>query len=312
MSEQSTETPEAGISAPEEGQAQALDAMLAEIVTDDDNEGVTIGTLSADEADENTSETPSEGTETQVDQEALHGAYTALYRDGLGQEVIDTMTDEMVLAYGAKAQKRQTDVDAAFRERDRLRSLSKEDSKPDESTEEPATAQPTGDPSTVLRDLETPLGELIGDEEASAVSSLMRGAFERLVTPLLQQNAAMSDALAMRMMQQEMSGDFPQLSSSGEFQKVSSRAIELMSTQLHSDLEGFDRLRALMETAVKLDTPDGARPEVAAKKRKGHMQGAVGRKARQKSLSAEETLDAKIQMAMQGKSSDEIRAAYGD
>jgi hypothetical protein len=42
------------------------------------------------------------------------------------------------------------------------------------------------------------------------------------------------------------------------------------------------------------------------------MQGAVGRKARQKSLSAEETLDAKIQMAMQGKSSDEIRAAYGD
>ncbi len=312
MSDETTETPEADISAPDAAQEAQLDTLLAEIVSEDP---VTVGAESDEPpgtGEEDTPEDDSGEPQPKVDQEALHGAYSALYRDGMGQDVIDKMTEEEVMAYGAKAQKRQADVDAAFRERDRLRSLSKEDSKPDESTEEPATAQSTGDPSTVLRDLETPLGELIGDEEATAVSALMKGAFERLVTPVLRQNAAMNDALALRMMQQEMAGDFPQLSNQGEFKKVADSALELMSTQLHADLEGFDRLRALMETSVRLNTPDGARPEVAAKKRKGHMQGASGRKARTKSLSEDELIEAKIQMAMQGKSSDEIRAAYGD
>jgi len=288
-----------------------VDTLLADIVGDDESDfDIPTEAKEAPEPDTEAGESEDESS-PDVDQEALHSAYTALYRDGLGQELIDQMSEEQIVAYGAKALKRQSDVDAAFRERDQLRTNSKTEPKPTESTEEPATASSTGDTSAVLRDMVQPLGELIGDEEANAVSKLMTGAFDRLIGPLLQQNTAMNEALTMRLMQREMVEEFPQLKNRGEFKKVADNAVELMGTNLHEELEGFDRLRALMETSFRLSDSGKASPGVTAKKRKGHMQGASGRKRADKALTEEELTDARIKMVMEGKSSEEIKAAFG-
>ena len=149
-----------------------VDTLLAEIVGDDESDfDLPTEAKEAPEPDTEAGESEDESS-PDVDQEALHSAYTALYRDGLGQELIDQMSEDQIVAYGAKALKRQSDVDAAFRERDQLRTTSKTEPKPTESTEEPATASSTGDTSAVLRE-QLPKAALISSEDLPSITILI-------------------------------------------------------------------------------------------------------------------------------------------
>ena len=132
-----------------------VDTLLAEIVGDDESDfDIPTEAKEAPTPDTEAGESEDESS-PDVDQEALHSAYTALYRDGLGQELIDQMSEDQIVAYGAKALKRQSDVDAAFRERDQLRTTSKTEPKPTESTEEPSQA-PTSQASKLMQRIRGP------------------------------------------------------------------------------------------------------------------------------------------------------------
>jgi len=302
---------------PETEDYPGLDELVASVVGSEpvevseiDEEAAEAPQEPSGEGDEEPDASPAPAEEpspepSQADPEALHGAYSALYRDGLPKTVIDKMSEEEVLAYGSKAKKRQDDADAAYRERDQLRNSTK--GKTAEETEEPATAQATGDTSTVLREAIATLGEQIGEDEAAAVQHVLDVAFERMILPKMQEQMSALDGIAMRVLQREVQAEMPELAKAEVFTKVRDQALALMSSDLRSELPPLDRLIELIKVSAKLEGL-GAAPSVPdPRKRNGHLESGGARVPREEMPETHEEKMAAKARAIVGGETDPVR-----
>jgi len=235
------------------------------------------GTPGPDDSPADPGEPPPSEPST-ADPEALHGAYSALYRDGLPKTVVEKMTEDEVLVYGAKAQKRQADADSAYRERDQLRNSTKDGTA--EATEEPATAQSTGDTSSVLREAVADLGEKLGEDEAASVQRLLDTAWEHMILPQMQGQIKALDDLAFRMLQRDVQGDIPELAKAENFARVKEQALALMRSDLHADLTPVDRLDQMIRLSARAEgygmapSPPAADPSL---RKNGHLESGGAR-----------------------------------
>lgn len=309
------------------------DALLAEIMADDaaDDAESTEGEEPTEETAEETTETVADASEEQNSTEAgdvaasddsepgspketdheLETARQRLQLTGITTAVLDRMTREETVEAWSNRATYQAEIDRAFRERAELKT--RLDTLGATNGTEPATAEPTE--SEDFKKAQVRLTEVLGDEEAEAVMAIVKNGGQA-VTPSGASSPLVEELLRERMMA-ELGASDPRLRDRATFDGVEQVANQLNEGGFHSELVGLERIRALLQTAVRLKLPDPPSEAELERKQKVDLQRDRGSSTRsskphkQKSLSADQVLDAKILAIENGASVEEVRKRFG-
>lgn len=238
---------------PEEAAANAVDELLMSLDAAEEEVGMPTEEAAVEEEPqvEATEETPDSDT---ADQEAMPEDYekalSALRRDGLPAEVVDQMSQQQVLDYGAKRLKVQADTDNAFRE------LQEKSTQEEQAAESPAESvpttqsEPTEQPAAVdLDEAIKPFVDIFGQEAGDA----LRKATQATQAPPSHLEAQLQYALGALEKQlvssarSELSGQYPDLVTDDGMQKVNDRMQSLVKTGEYTDIN------TLMSDAARIE-----------------------------------------------------------
>ena len=202
-------------------------------------------TSEADTAEEEPEEKPEPEEAADGD---LETALAAIRRDGLPQVVIDKMTNEEILALGAKRAKVQGDTDNAYRELQELKSGKETATESEEDS--PVQAEPAEQPIPV--DLKTaiePFVETFGEEAGESLEK----ALNATVQPVLAQFRAQQDMLEGMLLEssrKSLSEKYPSMTNDEAFGRVGERMQTLVKSGEYTDISN------LMADAARLEFAD--------------------------------------------------------
>ncbi len=250
------------------------------------------------------------GSPKEADHE-LASARQRLQLTGITTAVLDRMTREETVEAWSNRATYQAEIDRAFRERAELKT--RLDTLGATNGAEPAQAEPTV--SEDFKKAQARLTEVVGDEEAEAIMAIVENG-GRAVTPSGASSPLVEELLRERMMA-ELGASDPRLRDRATFDGVERVANQLNEGGFHSELAGLERIRALLQTAVRLNLPDPPSEAELERNEKVDRQRDRGSSTRsskphkQKSLSADQVLDAKILAIENGASVEEVRKRFG-
>ena len=252
------------------GVDQGDDEMLAQLDADEDAIGMALNDVQAaqepgDEPEADSSEggdEPEEVSESdspEVAEGDLERALSALRRDGLDKDLLDTMDESQILALGLKRIKVQADTDDAYR---RLKELEtgKETATEEEQTEsEPS--EPTEQPE--LLDLDSavePFSDLFGEDAGKALKGIQQATVKSIedsvINPMRQAMEQMGATLGNLMAEdsrRRMADEYPEIQKDEVFASVRDRAQKLAANG------GYDNLDAVLWDAARLEFSDSDR-----------------------------------------------------
>ena len=246
--------------------------------------------------------------------EADHELDTARHRlqmAGTTTVLLDKMTREEIISEWSNRANYQAEIDRAFRERAELKAQV-------DGIEATKEGEPSAEELTRTADFEkakATLTEEIGSEAAEAIMALSK----TQSPPAAPSGASdpMVEELWRERMMAELGATDPRLRDRSTFDGVEQTAMKLNAGGFHSELQGLDRARALLKTAASMPLPDAPSEEELKRKQKVSNQIERGSPTRSskapksKPITGKQILDAKINMAMDGASAEEIRAKFG-
>ena len=304
---------EEAVVTPEQQGSEQLDQLLLSLDADEDEIGTPEEALPPEEETRETKETPAgDKAEQEEVPEEYERSLSALRRDGLPPEIIDQMTQEQVLDYGAKRLKVQADTDNAFRE---LQEKSPDEEQAAESPAEAAPdtpAVPAEQPAAVdLDEAIKPFEDIFGTEAANALRAYSE-ASQPQVGELQNQLQYALGALEKQLVdgaRSELSGQYPDLATDDGMQKVNDRMQSLVKTGEYTDIG------SLMKDAARIElSGSGVAPGLAQKDRlkaAGQPMTADGADIPGNSLGAEERQDALLDALEGGMDVKEASRLYG-
>ena len=277
------------------------DGELEEIPTEDSGE--VDNTPDADTAEGQDGEQP----EADVDLEKSLGV---LRRDGLPASVIDKMTNEEILALGAKRSKVQGDVDNTYRELQELKSGKETATESEEDST--VQAEPDERPSYAnLNSAIEPFSEIFGEDAGQALGAAMQAS----VQPVLAQFKAQQDMLEGMLLQssrQTLSERYPGLSDSEGFDRVSGRMQTLVKSGEYQDIGSLMADAARLEFADQsADANKQLQSKLARDKRGGQAMPSGKAATLSSSLSEEEREDALLDALEGGMDISDAKRMYG-
>lgn len=263
-------------------------------------------TPEADTAEGDETEEPASVEEVDGD---LESALAALRRDGLPQSVIDKMTNEEVMALGAKRAKVQGDTDNAYRE---LQEMKSGKEMAPESGKDSAPAEPAEQPLPV--DLKTaiePFVDVFGEDAGESLEK----ALHATVQPVLAQFKAQQDMLEGMLLQssrQSLSEQYPRMTDDEGYARVSERMQTLVKSGDYQDIN------SLMADAARLEFADESaamRKEFTSKLERDKAGGQVMPAGRtntpETSMDDDEREDALLDALEGGMDINEAKRLYG-
>ena len=304
---------EEAVVTPEEQVSEQLDQLLLSLDADEDEVGTPEEALPPEEETRETKETPAgDKAEQEEVPEEYERSLSALRRDGLPPEIIDQMTQEQALDYGAKRLKVQADTDNAFRE---LQEKSSDEEQAAESPAESATdtqSEPAERPAAVdLDEAIKPFEDIFGTEAANALRAYSE-ASQPHVSNLQNQMQYALGALEKQLVdgaRSELSGQYPDLATDEGMQKVNDRMQSLVKTGEYTDIN------PLMKDAARIEfSGSNVAPGLSQKDRlkaAGQPMTADGADIPGNSLGAEERQDALLDALEGGMDVKEASRLYG-
>ena len=279
----------------------------------------------AEETQEETSvsqEDSDEDTETgsEPKTEEYEKALAALRRDGVPESAIENMSDDDLLAWGAKRAKVQADVDgygAKVKElEDRLNSALESDAS-DATSEGEGTdqAQPQPDPATELNQYSTRISEIFGDEAAEAVMSPIRDLVDQTKAILQEHREAIlsiqtdSTERLINDTRSRLQERFPRLANDSDFETVISGMKKLAAVGEYKSLDDLmtDSYRVQF---AKLAEQEAKKAEVDRMKDGGQPTTQSQSKTPARSMSGEDREDAALDALLSGHGYDGAVSAY--
>ncbi len=264
------------------------------------------------------SEKPTEASKPDLsaDEEAAHKS--ALANLKLAAKAPDAVLDgmdprEIIAWWSGLAEKKAAD-DRTYRERAELQKRLEDL----QATREAEPAVPTA--ST---DLETykPLVEEFGEDPSGALDEHIMARIQSALGEGPKKLAQLEQALeAMYMKQVRGELGITQLTDPQVWERVQARTGELWATTAHGNLQGLERLQAVMRDAAKLELPDLPTPEQeraekeeAAARRKGSPKARASKPKKSKPQTHEEMVDAMARYITEhdGVTSEQVRAHFG-
>lgn len=309
---------------------KAIDAVLAEIMGpggDDDEDGAEEvqdeeqpepDTRAEEEEDEDAEEASSEPATQEPDAE-WQNARTKLQYAGFSKAYLDSLDREQTIREWSQRAPRESEIQQAFRERAELQKRIEQL----EATKQAEQGEPTA--TLDLSDLEKRAVEELGDLGKDLVAALRGSQAKPAPTNELQEQLAASTAMLQDLIreraQAELGKRFPTLRKNPEvYGKTERLAGQLAETDLHRDVPGVDRYKALMESAATLLGIDAVSPETdreaSEKRSRLRAQGTPtrgGKTVEPKSRTAGELLDAKIRYIQSNPNAkpEDVRKHFG-
>ena len=264
-------------------------------------------TPEADTAEGDETEEPTPVEEADGD---LESALSALRRDGLPQSVIDKMTNEEVMALGAKRAKVQGDTDNAYRELQEMKSG--KEMAPESGEDSTVQAEPAEQPSPV--DLKTaiePFVDVFGEDAGESLEK----ALHATVQPVLAQFKAQQDMLEGMLLQssrQSLSEQYPGMAGDEGYGRVSERMQTLVKSGEYHDIN------TLMADAARLEFADESaamsnelKSKLARDKAGGKMMPTGKAATPETSMDDDEREDALLDALENGMDIAEAKRLYG-
>lgn len=188
-------------------------------------------------------------------------AVRALRRAKTPQSVMDGLSEEDLIAWGAQLAKIQADVDNKL--------SAKADSEPDEDDDAPQEAPDTTVAAAAAGDFDwdavtAPLKDTFGDDDAEAVVAPMRAIFERVS----QQNQMLANAVEGILIKEsfrQLTGAYPQLADPDQQEAVKTKARSLNWGEYQS-MDDLLRDAARLEFGSPRDAEKERRSSVSRKR----------------------------------------------
>jgi len=245
----------------------------------------------------------------------LERALSALRRDGLSKALLDNLSDEQILELGLKRAKVQSDTDAAYRELQELRKKESAREGTEESGASEHTVEPTSDQPSPL-DFSSAV-EPFAEEFGADAGTALRGALERVASPLVQQIEGLRQMLLPVMLEKtrtELGERFPGLSDNDAWSKVTDKAARFWrGGGYESEADAWDdAARAVLgrpEDRRDSDRRERARQESRARS-SGQFNGNVPKTRRERPLTKDQRTDAILDAVLDGRV-DEARRVAG-
>lgn len=262
-------------------------------------------------------------------------AIKALKLDGWTDDDVSSLSPERVIALGKKAKDRHSEIGKKLQSQssqdaeepqdagDDSVARSSEvpvnedaDDEPQETTPEPGSAEPTGQPEYNLKAIIKPVSDAIGlgDEVGDALAQALEQALTPLQSELHSYRQAHMEMIAQRGVElgerarQTLQADFPGLKDEAKFEKVVTRMTEL------AKVKQYESMDLLMRDAAKIELFDDIKTTHSknhASSRKSMGQPVTqSRTAPAQSLSAQDREDLALDALLAGKGRDAAKAAY--
>lgn len=275
-----------------------------------------------DTADDDPDDSGDDKTATQTDD--LDKARRALARAKVPKKIIESLSDEELLAWGAETARNQADVDRAFT---RLKKLETQGSEPDSSqTDESQTTDDAGSDTAAsvsdagevdLSDEASAFRDEFGDEAADALVNIVQKSQEPLRREFSQLKKTLdvltkaNEATVINSARTALVERYPDLTDE-QFEQVKAKATTLAKT---GDYRGKSQ-DVLFSDAAKLaiGEPDSSKARQALRdehrSRSRGTPSTSGRKVSKTPRSNSQRLDAAADAALDGRPAAAIRQAY--
>lgn len=172
--------------------------------------------------------------------EELEEALAAVRRDGLPQSVIEKMTNEEILALGAKRNKVQRDTDDAYRQ---LQDLKKAK---ETATENEPEAAPEAPKLADLGQAVQPFADIFGKDAGEALKAAQHDTLAPIVERL-EATQRMVESVLLESSRGKLADQYPQLAQDDGYSRVTQRMESLIKTGDYSDMG------SLMSDAARIE-----------------------------------------------------------